>query len=342
MALVVLLGIDLALEGGLYEILVTTPITTPTATLAASTILMPTPTETLMPTSVLTSIETLTLAITLAPTLASGATQVSEVDGMVMVYVPAGEFEMGSETGGSEESPVHTVSLDAFWIDRTEVTNAIFEIFVNQTGHQTDAEKAGWSYVFNGSERVHTNAANWEHPEGPGSGIAGKAAYPVIHVSWNDAQAYCEWAGRHLPSEAEWEKAARGTDGRAYPWGNTFSGARLNFCDSNCSFDWKDNSSNDGYADTAPVGSFLTGASPYGALDMAGNVGEWVADWFDSGYYASSPSSNPAGPTSGQYRVLRGGSWLYGEGGVRSALRAVNYPDVTGYPIGFRCSLSSP
>ncbi|MGF3501312.1 MAG: formylglycine-generating enzyme family protein, partial [Candidatus Bathyarchaeia archaeon] len=189
---------------------------------------------------------------------------------------------------------------EAYWIDRTEVTVAQFRAFVGATGYETTAEAEGWGYVYVASsgkwERVR--GADWEQPYGPGAAAA-EDDHPVVQVSWYDAAAYCAWAGGRLPSEAEWEKAARGTAGRIYPWGNTFDGRKLNYCDANCVYSWRDTAVDDGYASTAPVGSYPGGASPYGALDMAGNVWEWVADWYDRTYYASSPGSNPAGPDWG-------------------------------------------
>jgi formylglycine-generating enzyme required for sulfatase activity len=254
-----------------------------------------------------------------------------------MVHVPAGEFIMGSDEY-SEEQPVHTVYLDAFYIDKYEVTNAQFAAFVSATGHETDAERTGCGWAYDGDNWDCVQGVDWQHPFGPDTDLAGKDEHPVVQVSWNDAKAYCEWAGARLPTEAEWEKAVRGTDGRTYPWGNAFDGSRVNFCDRNCEVDWKDTGADDGYARTAPVGSYPAGASPYGALDMAGNVWEWVADWYDSGYYAASPESNPKGLASGDERVLRGGSWDSNEAYVRAANRARYPPDGTTLNVGFRCA----
>jgi len=170
-----------------------------------------------------------------------------------MVYVPAGEFIMGSDEGDSDEQPVHTVYLDAFYIDKYEVTNAQYRRCV---------EAGAYSLPHSTDRYTDPNYAE----------------YPVVYVDWYQAEAYCRWAGKRLPTEAEWEKAARGTEGRIWPWGNAFDGSKVNSCDKNCPYDYNDASVDDGYADTAPVGSYPAGASPCGALDMAGNVWEWVAD----------------------------------------------------------------
>lgn len=142
---------------------------------------------------------------------------------MVLLYVPAGNFLMGSADSDPnalpEEQPQHTVQLDAFWIDRTDVTNAMFAMFVKATGHKTDGERLGDGVVCVNGDCHSTIGADWQHPNGPSSNLDGRANHPVVQVSWNDASSYCAWAGRRLPSEAEWEKAARGTDGRLYPWG---------------------------------------------------------------------------------------------------------------------------
>ena len=249
-------------------------------------------------------------------------------DGMILLYMPAGEFTMGSDDGGNEEKPVHTVSLDAFWIDQTEVTNNMFASFIGATGYQTDAEKLGLSYVYDGSKKwVSTNGADWQHPTGPSSDVSGKEDHPVIHVSWNDAVAYCEWAGRRLPTEAEWEKAARGTDQSIYPWGNDAPNINLlNYARTV------------GY--TTIVGNYPDGVSPYGALDMAGNVSEWTADWYDV-YPGGDPSISS---DFGQIRrVVRGGAWssLF-ESFVRSAIRSRADPTNTIDDIGFRCAASLP
>ena len=262
--------------------------------------------------------------ITEAPTVTE-TPRMKGNDGMTLLYVPAGEFTMGSNTGLDDVKPVHKVKLDAFWIDQTEVTNQLFSSFVSATGYQTDAEKAGSSY---GLEWVETNGADWQHPTGPGSNVSSRDQHPVIHVSWNDAATYCSWAGRRLPTEAEWEKAARGTDGRMYPWGNESpNNGLLNY--------------NNNVGDTTEVGKYPDGKSIYGAYDMSGNVWEWVNDWYSETYYQSSPSSNPSGPNSGEYRVLRGGSWYYTDN-VRSAVRGENLPTDTGFDLGFRCARSQP
>ncbi len=234
---------------------------------------------------------------------------------MEMVYVPAGEFLMGSPDGEGDydEHPQHTVYLDAFWIDKTEVTNAMYQKCVDAGTCRPN--KYNYS-VFNNPDQ------------------------PVVGVSWYDAKAYCEWAGKRLPMEAEWEKAARGTDGRIYPWGNEWdvhTTKRLNFADKNTDFAWSDEEADDGYQNTALVGSYPAGASPYGALDMAGNVWEWVANWYDSDYYVRSPKRNPTGPDSGDARVLRGGSWGFDQINVRTAHRSRNLPDGRSPSVGFRC-----
>ena len=237
------------------------------------------------------------------PQLGIGSTIISEKDGMTLLFVPAGEFTVGSDDGSSDERPVHKVTLDAFWIDQTEVTNEMFA-----------------KCVQDGSCNPPSNTTNYDDSD--------HADHPVVFISWTDANAYCSWADRRLPTEAEWEKAARGENALIYPWGNNAPNSNLlNY--------------NNNVGDTTEVGNYPDGASPYGALDMAGNVWEWVADWYGKSYYASSLASNPLGPDSGQYRVLRGGSWSYSDYNVRSAYRNWYVPTASNYNLGFRCS-SSP
>ena len=253
---------------------------------------------------------------TLTPELKTIKTQVSEKDGMKLMYVPAGEFQMGSENGGADEKPAHKVYLDAFWIDQTEVTNEDYAGCV-----KSGVCKASYCQ---GDARINSKTQ------------------PIVCVDWNQAKTYCEWAGRTLPTEAQWEKAARGTDGRAYPWGNQPpAGNLLNVADKNTAYDWADKNIDDGYIFSAPVGSYPEGVSPYGALDMAGNVFEWVADWYGETYYGNAPNRNPTGPDSGQFRVLRGGSWSTGVDVARSAYRSIflmpaNYDII----FGFRCAVN--
>jgi len=264
---------------------------------------------------------TAVLALTPASTLVHppaeatiGDTWTRPADGMVMVYVPAGEFLMGSSDADGQaydsEKPQQTVYLDAFWIDRTEVTNAQYRKCVEAGACR---EPGCW------------DEDNYNAPD-----------QPVVCVSWDDAQTYAAWVGGQLLTEAEWEKAARGTDGRIYPWGDEFDGTRLNYCDRSCEQTHKDTGADDGYALTAPVGSYPSGASPYGALDMAGNVWEWVADWYDGRYYDRSPARNPQGPASGDFRVLRGGAFYAADEYVRCACRYRNDPLDRYRDVGFR------
>lgn len=231
------------------------------------------------------------------------------LDGMVMVSISEGEFIMGVE--GEKIQQQHLVYLDTYWIDQTEVTNGMYarcvEDGVCQEPSQSDSRSR---------ENYYNHSAY--------------AEYPVIYVSWNQAQAYCNWVGARLPTEAEWEKAARGTDGRQYPWGNDAPTYLLLNYDSQI-------------GDTMPVGSFPSGASPYGVLDLSGNVWEWTADWFDGEYYAISPYKNPQGPPDGTLRTTRGGSWSQPEEyGLNTVTwRAMALPEYTDNDLGFRCAFSN-
>jgi formylglycine-generating enzyme required for sulfatase activity len=247
---------------------------------------------------------------------------------MVLVFVPEGEFLMGASVTDVEafddERPQHTVYLDAYWIDSTEVTNAMYAQCVADGACTLPDEEASFS-----RSPYYTSPTC--------------ARYPVVQVTWEQAQAYCEWAGRRLPTEAEWEKAARGTDGRIYPWGNDApDGSRANLCGSECPNEANAPGIDDGFFDTAPVGNYPAGASPYGALDMAGNVWEWVADWWQAGYYAVSPAANPGGPSSGETRVARGGSFANPPAAIRATVRASLLPTAsTGDFGGFRCAVTA-
>jgi formylglycine-generating enzyme required for sulfatase activity len=271
---------------------------------------------------------------------------------MTIVNIPAGYFLMGAADTDSharaDEKPQQKIYLDSFWIDRVDVSVAQFQSFVEATGYRTDAEKGccAKEYAQLGGmvySPIETWAlrAYWLYPEGPTAAADGGLAsplYPVVQVSWNDAREYCAWAGRRLPTEAEWEKAARGTDGRIYPWGKTFDPKRLNYCDLSCVLSWKDLSYDDKYARTSPVGIFPPGASPYDVLDMAGNVWQWVNDFYDFRGYSGYPTANPPGVESGPTHVLRGGSWVDTPNRVTTTARSSQPPDARDDATGFRCA----
>lgn len=257
-----------------------------------------------------------------------------------MVLIPAGEFLMGSPPGEGEndEHAAHRVYVDAFYIDKYDVTNRQFEQFVEATKYVTEAEKQGWGQVWTGKDWGHVSGADWRHPHGAGSVIDQIMDHPVVQVSWNDAVAYAQWAGKRLPTEAEWEKAARGTDERKYPWGNTQPNGHLcNFADSNTDFIWSDKSSDDGYQYTSPVGKYEDGKNAFGLYDMAGNVWQWCSDWYKEDYYSDSPTRNPKGPTSGDFHVFRGGSWSDKPDNLRAANRNGDEPTFRSDNLGFRC-----
>jgi formylglycine-generating enzyme required for sulfatase activity len=326
------------------------PTDTPTATPTDTPTPTPTPTDT--PTTTPTEAQ-LSLGTICDGNGCNGDTEIRPTDGMVMVYVPTGEFEMGSSDDKVDyavqlcneyydncerelfenELPAHTVALNGFWIDRTEVTNAQFAAFLNERGNQTEG----------GEPWLDLNDENCliAQMDGEYRSKSMYAEHPATAVSWYGAVAYCEWVGGQLPTEAEWEYAARGPEGFVYPWGNELDGIRMNFCDVSCGLDHADKRANDGYVKTAPVGSYPSGATWCGALDMAGNVWEWVADWHDRDYYRRSPSRNPTGPSSGEYRVLRGGSWFGVPSFTRGANRYWDNPDDPDLVFGFRCVRSS-
>lgn len=273
-----------------------------------------------------------------------------------MVYVPAGPFIMGTlhpaqlrDIVGNldgDEQPVRSVLLDGFYIDQYEVTNDEFARFVERTGHVTGAETKGTGQVWGADGWFSQDGADWRHPKGPGDDIEGRGRHPVVQVTWDDANAFCAWENKRLPTEAEWEKAGRGVDARDYPWGSTFDATKVNFCDAECVQlpRHRDPSASDGYAGTAPVGSFPGGVSPYGLYDMVGNVWEWVHDWYDADYYKHAPNVNPPGPdhSSGigasEHRVVRGGSWTSQKDFTRVTSRSYDPPTWSYFGVGFRCA----
>ena len=267
-----------------------------------------------------------------------------------MTMVKKGMFSMGAEGpecwSGDGEGPVHQVSLEDYFIDQTSVTNESFSTFVDATGYQSEAERFGWSFVFhNQIPRAHfkrlsfdrafgvewwakVEGASWKKPGGPGTNIRKIMNHPVVHISWHDAEAFCHWAGKRLPTEAEWEYAARGPIGRSYPWGETRPNASL------ARFGGQERKA-------LTIGSLPQGATPEGVHDLAGNVAEWVQDWWHPNYYAKSPSADPTGPTEGDYRVARGGSWNQPPDELRASARLYHNPEKGAGHIGFRCAKSA-
>lgn len=279
------------------------------AIIAAMTQLAPTPSPTPEPTIPPTT--------TPAPMLTG--------TGSRMIYIPGGTFLMGDDQGTSnDQKPATLIRLDPFYIDETEVTNAAYTKCVD-AGVCPRPDRAGATYY---QSYFGDPAFN---------------DYPVINVSWFDAQTFCEWRDARLPTEAEWEFAA-GVDvvnetKYRYPWGDSFDGRKLNYCDTNCQRDDRDTDYDDGYRDTAPVGSYPDGRSPSGVYDMQGNVMEWVADWYAFRYYREMTDTNPMGPIDGQYRVIRGGAWTSPLGDLGVSVRSNFEPTVSQANLGFRCAM---
>ncbi|WP_447975219.1 formylglycine-generating enzyme family protein [Nitrospira sp. Kam-Ns4a] len=257
-----------------------------------------------------------------------------------MVLIPAGPFLRGSPAGQGDpdEQPQRTIELDAFYLDQHEVTNRRYQAFLKATGHRVPEHCCDPGYnLWQGTEIA---PALLDHP--------------VVNVDWFDAEAFCRWAGKRLPTEAEWEKAARGADGRLYPWGNEWDRTRANGVAYWAEKDfatpeeakawWADSGAEiierrgiHGLL-TLPVTALEAGATPTGILHLAGNVWEWVADWYDPAAYAAAPAKNPKGPAAGEYKVTRGGSWLNHRHFLRTTARDGSRPLMRNHGTGFRCA----
>jgi iron(II)-dependent oxidoreductase len=294
----------------------------------------PTPTTTALTTTTMTPTAATMIPNTTEP--ATGTMKVRTADGAEMVYVPRGEFSMGSTPEDvddalalcseqyqycnhwfySREAPEHLVAVTDFRLDRNEVTNDRYRLCV-------EAGACGVPPVCDGDE------AAYEDPDA--------ADHPVVCVDWEEASTYCEWAGGRIPTEAEWEYAAAGPDGRNYPWGDLFGAAVTNYCDAGCPESHADPLSADGFQRTAPVASLPGDVSWVGALDLGGNAAEWVGDWL--GDYPPGPVADPTGPAEGAQRVIRGGSWKSPAVYSRTSLRAAADPDTRLSQLGFRCAL---
>lgn len=273
-----------------------------------------------------------------------------------MLFINGGDFLMGSADGtfpADGEGPIRKVTVNAFWIDPFTVTNAEFDKFVAETGYQTEAEKFGWSYVFylflpEGFEPTRGVAtapwwrqvfgASWKHPEGLHSTIKDRMNHPVVHVSWNDAVAYANWAGKRLPTEAEWEYAARGgVEQQVFPWGNHLSPKGKYMANTWQGTFPSKNTQKDGFLGTAPVTSFQPNA--YGLYNVVGNVWEWCSDWWSASFRQYDSPTNPKGPPSGDAKVTKGGSYLCHASycnRYRLSARTQNTPDSSTGHMGFR------
>jgi formylglycine-generating enzyme len=276
-----------------------------------------------------------------------------------MVLLEAGDFLMGnagpSAYPGDGEGPVRRIALGSFWMDRCAVSNEEFARFVEASGHVTEAERFGWSFVFAGllpddfpATRAvaaapwwrQVEGADWRRPDGPQSNLDERMKHPVIHVSWNDAQAYCDWAGRRLPSEAEWEYAARGgLEGRVFPWGDHLEPQgehRMNVWQGDFP---RRNTCGDGFYGTCPVGAFPPNG--YGLHNMTGNVWEWCSDWYSVDFHTRDRRTDPQGPSRGTHRLTRGGSYICHHSYCRRyrvAARNSLEPESTTGNTGFRCA----
>ena len=268
----------------------------------------------------------LSISLLLTALAACDQSSVSSAPPEDMVLIPAGEFIMGTDSEGAnaDQKPAHRVYLDAFYIDKHEVTNAQFEAFIVDGGYQNRELWTAEGGHFIQKNQIKTPL---QHSE---NSVSTEPDHPVIGVSWYEASAYATWTGKRLPTEAEWEKAARGTDGRIYPWGNEMDFSKLSYFPH--------------VTKVQTVGSFGNGASPYGALDMAGSVWEWCADWHGESYYSQSPQKNPTGPDKGEYRVLRGGGWNSIRLQLQCTYRYYEREDQKYYTynIGFRCVQDAP
>lgn len=242
-----------------------------------------------------------------------------------MVFIPAGAFEMGSENGGDFERPVHEVYLDDFWMDETPVTNQQFLEFIQETGYETEAERVGGAWGYRDGQYSLVAGLYWRN-----YAIGGREEHPVVLVSWNDAHAFAQWAGKRLPTEAEWEKAARGKlAGKLYPWGDQEpNGTQSNFAKPPLDI-----------PPTTAVRQFPP--NEYGLFDMVGNAWQWCSDWYGESYYRNSPPQNPKGAKTGLYRVRRGGAWnVIQSFRLRCANRGAMKAESAVPNVGFRCARS--